>query len=178
MTALARRDTLLDQFNIFWATGWYWGWPRGPVDAEEYRLLEGSSEMASFTCSRKCGVRDDRARLPSRLHLHGWPLRLPITSVTAITSAGERRSKRMSQSSLILWVEGILRRCLSSRLLKLSGLSVTSFGVVCSGRIASECTAASTQRTGSGGASGRPIKMIGLHWRSAGYLFTKTMVLT
>src|SRR5215211_561825 len=47
-------------------------------------------------------------------------------------------------------VEGILRRCLSPRLLKLSRLSVTSFGVGCSGRIsqgASESTAASTQRT-------------------------------
>ena len=43
--------------------------------AKEYRLLEGSSKTASFTISRKCGVRGDRAKLPSRLHLHGWPLR-------------------------------------------------------------------------------------------------------
>jgi hypothetical protein len=41
------------------------------VDAQEYRLLEGSSEMASFTINRKCGVRGDRARLSSHLHLHG-----------------------------------------------------------------------------------------------------------
>ena len=58
-----RLGALLDHFNIFEATGWYWGWLRGPVDAEEYRLLEGSSEMASFISSRKRGVRDDRARL-------------------------------------------------------------------------------------------------------------------
>jgi hypothetical protein len=51
---LERLDALLDHFNIFEATGWYWGWLRGPVDAEEYRLLEGSSKMASFTSSRKC----------------------------------------------------------------------------------------------------------------------------
>jgi len=43
--------------------------------AKEYRILKGSSEMASFTISRKRGVRGDRARLSSRLHLHGWPLR-------------------------------------------------------------------------------------------------------
>jgi hypothetical protein len=72
---LERLDALLDNFNIFEAPGWYWGWLRGPVDAEEYRLLEGSSKMASFTISRKRGVRGDRARLSSRLHLHGWPLR-------------------------------------------------------------------------------------------------------
>jgi hypothetical protein len=41
--------------------------------AKEYRLLEGSREMASFTINRKRGVRGDRARLSSRLHLHGWP---------------------------------------------------------------------------------------------------------
>jgi hypothetical protein len=39
--------------------------------AKEYRLLKGSSEMASFTISRKCGVRGDRARLSSRLQLYG-----------------------------------------------------------------------------------------------------------
>jgi hypothetical protein len=72
---LERLDALLDHFNIFEATGWYWGWLRGPVVAEEYRLLEGSSEMASFTINRKCGVRGNPARLPSRLHLHGWLLR-------------------------------------------------------------------------------------------------------
>ena len=72
---LGRLYALLDHFNIFGATGWYWGWLRGPVHAEEYRLLEGSSKMASFTISRKRGVRGDRAGLPSRLHLHGWPLR-------------------------------------------------------------------------------------------------------
>jgi hypothetical protein len=72
---LERLDALLDHFNIFGATGWYWGWLRGPVDAEEYRLLEGSSKTASFTSSRKRGVRGDRARLSSHLHLHGWPLR-------------------------------------------------------------------------------------------------------
>jgi hypothetical protein len=68
---LERLDALLDHFNIFEATGWYWGWLRGPVDAEEYRLLEGSSEMASCTSSRKRGVRGNRVKLPSRLHLHG-----------------------------------------------------------------------------------------------------------
>jgi hypothetical protein len=68
-------DALLDHFNIFEATGWYWGWLRGPVNAEEYRLPRGSSEMASCTISRICGVRGDRARLPSRLHSYGWPLR-------------------------------------------------------------------------------------------------------
>jgi hypothetical protein len=71
---LERLEALLDHFNIFGATGWYWGWLRGQVDAEEYRLPRGSSEMASFTIGRKCGVRGDRAMLPSRLHLHGWPL--------------------------------------------------------------------------------------------------------
>jgi hypothetical protein len=39
--------------------------------AKEYRLLKGSSETASFTISRKCGVRDDPATLSSHLHLHG-----------------------------------------------------------------------------------------------------------
>jgi hypothetical protein len=72
---LGRLDALLDHFNIFGPTGWYWGWLRGPVDAEEYRLLKGSSEMASFTISRKCGVRGDPARLSSQLHLYGWLLR-------------------------------------------------------------------------------------------------------
>jgi membrane protein required for beta-lactamase induction len=72
---LERLDALLDHFNIFGATGWYWGWLRGPVDAEEYRLLEGSSEMASFTISKKCGVRGDPARLSSCLHLLEWLLR-------------------------------------------------------------------------------------------------------
>jgi len=38
--------------------------------AKEYRILKGSSEMASFT-SRKCGVRGDRAKLSSRLQLYG-----------------------------------------------------------------------------------------------------------
>jgi hypothetical protein len=38
---------------------------------KEYRLLEGSSEMASFTISRKGGVRGDRARLSSHLLFHG-----------------------------------------------------------------------------------------------------------
>ena len=51
---LERLEALLDHFNIFEATGWYWGWLRGPVDAEEYRLLEGSRKMASFTSSRNC----------------------------------------------------------------------------------------------------------------------------
>jgi hypothetical protein len=72
---LERLEALLDHFHIFEATGWYWRWLRGPVDAEEYRLLEGSSEMANLTISRKRGVRGNRARLSSRLHLHGWPLR-------------------------------------------------------------------------------------------------------
>ena len=68
-------EALLDHFIIFEATGWYWGWLRGPVDAEEYRLLEGSSEMASFTINRKCGVRGDPASLSSHLLFQGWPLR-------------------------------------------------------------------------------------------------------
>jgi hypothetical protein len=72
---LERLEALLDHFNIFEATGWYWGWPREPVDAEEYRLPRGSSELTTFTINRKCGVRGDRARLSSRLHLHGWLLR-------------------------------------------------------------------------------------------------------
>ena len=68
---LERLEALLDHFNIFEATGWYWGWLLGPVGAKEYRILKGSSEMASFTSSRKRGVRGDRARLSSRLPLHG-----------------------------------------------------------------------------------------------------------
>jgi hypothetical protein len=62
--------------------------------------------------------------------------------------------------------EGILRRCLSTRLLRLSRLPVTGFGVGCPDRIsqgASESIAASTQSTGSGGASGRPTKIVSLH---------------
>jgi hypothetical protein len=51
---LERLEALLDHFNLFEATGWYWGWLRGPVDAEEYRILTGSSKMASFTIGRKC----------------------------------------------------------------------------------------------------------------------------
>jgi hypothetical protein len=43
--------------------------------AKEYRLLEGSSEMASVTISRRRGVRGDRARLSSHLHLHAGLLR-------------------------------------------------------------------------------------------------------
>jgi hypothetical protein len=39
--------------------------------AKEYRILKGSSEMASFTISRKCGVRGDPARLSSHLLFHG-----------------------------------------------------------------------------------------------------------
>jgi hypothetical protein len=72
---LGRLDALLHHFNIFEATGWYWGWSRGQVDAQEYRLLKGSSKMASFTIGRKRGVRGDRARLSSHLHLHRHPLR-------------------------------------------------------------------------------------------------------
>jgi hypothetical protein len=56
---LERLEALLDHFNIFEATGWYWGWLRGSVDAEEYRLPRGSSEMASFTISRKRRGRGD-----------------------------------------------------------------------------------------------------------------------
>jgi hypothetical protein len=70
---------------------------------EQYRLLEGSSKTASFTISRRRRL-DNLARSSLIPHyLHGWLLRLPITSVTAITSAGERWSKRKSGSSLILW---------------------------------------------------------------------------
>jgi len=64
---LERLEALLDHFDIF-----------GPPDgtrmatrtrgAKECRILKGSSKTASFTVSRKCGVRGDRARLPSRLH--------------------------------------------------------------------------------------------------------------
>jgi hypothetical protein len=43
--------------------------------AKEYRLLKESGKMASFTSSRKRGVRGDRAKLQSRLHLDGWLLR-------------------------------------------------------------------------------------------------------
>ena len=68
---LGRLDALLDHFNIFGATGWYWGWLRGPVHAEEYRILKGSSELTTSTIGRKSGVRDDPARLSSHLHLHG-----------------------------------------------------------------------------------------------------------
>jgi hypothetical protein len=74
---LERLEALLDHFNIFEATGWYWGWLRGPVDAEEYRLLEGSSEMkmASFTISRRRRL-DNLARSSLTPHyLHGWLLR-------------------------------------------------------------------------------------------------------
>jgi hypothetical protein len=72
---LERLEALLDHFNIFEATGWYWGWSTRMRGANEYRLLKGSSEMASFTIGRKCGVRGDPARLSGRLHLHGWLLR-------------------------------------------------------------------------------------------------------
>jgi hypothetical protein len=57
--------------------------------------------MANSTIGRKCGVSGNPARLSSRLHFDGW-LRV-ASSVTAITSAGERRSKRKSESSLIFW---------------------------------------------------------------------------
>jgi hypothetical protein len=63
--------------------------------------------MASFTIGRKCGVRGDRARLSSCLHLHGWPR--VASSVTDNFGnrdncrAGERRSTRKSKSSLIWW---------------------------------------------------------------------------
>jgi hypothetical protein len=67
---LERLDALLDYFNIFEATGWCWVTTR-TRGAKEYKLPRGSSEMASCTISRKCGVRGDRARLPSSLHLHG-----------------------------------------------------------------------------------------------------------
>jgi hypothetical protein len=63
-------EALLDHFNIFEATGWYWVATR-TRGAKEYRILKGSSKTASFTISRKCGVRGDRARLSSRLHLLG-----------------------------------------------------------------------------------------------------------
>jgi hypothetical protein len=67
---LERLEALLDHFNILEATGWYWvatrtsgcGGVQGPQRIER---------DASFTSSRKCGVRGDPARLPSRLHLHG-----------------------------------------------------------------------------------------------------------
>jgi hypothetical protein len=67
---LERLEALLDHSNIFGATGWYWD---GHEDegCKEYRTLKGSSEMTSFTISRKCGVRGDPARLSSHLHLHG-----------------------------------------------------------------------------------------------------------
>ena len=71
---LERLEALLDHFNIVEATGWYWVATR-TRGAKEYRLLKGSSKTASCTISRKRGVRGDRARLSSRLHLHGWPLR-------------------------------------------------------------------------------------------------------
>jgi hypothetical protein len=107
--------------------------------------------MASFTISRKHGVRGDPARLSSHLPFHGWLLRLPITSVTAITAEqGSVGAPERVGVALSCGVEGILRRCLSPRLLKLSRLSATSFRRGCSGRIsqgASESTAASTQRT-------------------------------
>ena len=50
---LERLEALLDHFNIFEATGWYWGWSTRTRGAKEYRLLKGSSEMASFTISRR-----------------------------------------------------------------------------------------------------------------------------
>jgi hypothetical protein len=43
--------------------------------AKEYRILKGSSEMASFTISRKRRLRGDPARLLTCLHLHGGLLR-------------------------------------------------------------------------------------------------------
>ena len=48
-----RLEALLDHFNIFEATGWYWCWLRGQVDAQEYRILTGSSKTASFTIRRR-----------------------------------------------------------------------------------------------------------------------------
>jgi hypothetical protein len=39
--------------------------------AKEYRLNKGLSKTPSITISRKREVRGDRAKLPSRLHLHG-----------------------------------------------------------------------------------------------------------
>jgi hypothetical protein len=68
-------EALLDHFNIFEATGWYWGWSRGRGVPRNTRILKGSSEMASFTIGRKCGVRGDPASLSSHLLFQGWPLR-------------------------------------------------------------------------------------------------------
>jgi hypothetical protein len=71
---LERLDALLDHFNIFEATGWYWVATR-TRGAKEYRLLRGSSEMASFTTSRSRRL-DNLARSSLTPHyLHGWPLR-------------------------------------------------------------------------------------------------------
>jgi hypothetical protein len=57
---LERLEALLDHFNIFEATGWYWVATR-TRGAKEYRLPRGSSEMANFTISRICGVRGYQA---------------------------------------------------------------------------------------------------------------------
>jgi hypothetical protein len=67
---LERLDALLDHFNIFEATGWYWVTTR-TRGAKEYKLSRGSSEMASFTISRKRGVRGDPARVSSHVLFHG-----------------------------------------------------------------------------------------------------------
>ena len=94
-----RLEAPLEHFNIFGATGWHWGWPRGRGvrGAEEYRILKGSSERVSFTIrSRECGVRGDPARYSGHLHLHGWPLVATggFFGNRDNLRAGERRSKR------------------------------------------------------------------------------------
>jgi len=67
---LERLDALLEHFNIFEAPRWYWVATR-TRGAKEYRLFKGSSETASFTINRQCGVRGDRARLSSHLLFTG-----------------------------------------------------------------------------------------------------------
>jgi hypothetical protein len=94
--------------------------------------------------------------------------------------AGERQRKGKSESSLIL---GGRRDTQTMPIVSVTEvIEVIGYQLWRgrSGRIspgASESTAASTLRTGSGGTSGKPIKMMRLHWRSAGYLFARTMVL-
>jgi hypothetical protein len=71
---LERLDALLDRFNIFEATGWYWGGHKdeGCQGIQAPQRIERDGELYH---RQESGVRGDRARLSSRLHLHGWLLR-------------------------------------------------------------------------------------------------------
>jgi hypothetical protein len=94
--------------------------------------------------------------------------------------AGERRSNRKSGRSPILWGRRDTQAVLISSVTEV--IEVIGYqpwrGVFWPYLVGvPESTATSTQRAGSRGTPGRPIKMMSLHWGSAGYLFARTMVL-